>query len=92
MTIKSGNIPHLNNILLLYQLIGVNVKFFLHYVLFFFLGNWLYWGIGVLFGGPGHKDLGAGEKKVSASGWWELEKYFCGRVSITTPSPDLINI
>ena len=37
-------------------------------------------GIGVYFGGPGQKDLGAGEKKVSESGWWELEKYFCGRV------------
>ena len=35
MTIKSGNIPHSNNILLLYQLIGVNVKFFLHFISFF---------------------------------------------------------
>ena len=42
--------------------------------------------------GLGTYVLGAGEKKVSESGWWELEKYFCGRVSITTPSPDLITI
>jgi len=30
--------------------------------------------------GLGTYVLGAGEKKVSPSGWWELEKYFCGRV------------
>jgi len=56
------------------------------------------WGIGYIgelasvLVGLGTYVLGAGEKKVSPSGWWELEKYFCGRVSITTPSPDLITI
>jgi len=40
----------------------------------------------------GKKLSGAGKKKVGVFGVGELWGNFCGRVRITTPSPDLITI
>ena len=45
--------------------------------------------IGVRFDGPGQYNLGAG---LGLFGGWDGKKDFCGRVSITTPLPDLITI
>ena len=59
----------------------------------FFLGELAILGeLASVLVGPSSNVWVAGEKKVSPSGGRELEKYFCGRVSITTPSPDLITI
>tara|TARA_B110001454_G_scaffold30855_1_gene30116 strand:+ start:447 stop:593 length:147 start_codon:yes stop_codon:yes gene_type:complete len=42
--------------------------------------------------GLGSNVWEAGKKKVGVSGSGELWENFCGRVRITTPSPDLITI
>ena len=73
--------------------LGINVKLFLHFnsllcpkrhgISVYWRLFWWAWAV---------KSGLQVEKKMSESGGGELWENFCGRVSITTPSPDLITI
>ena len=67
---ESKSIPTFKLHRVIIPILGINVKFLIHFIVFFLselvlIGpNMSYIGvIGVRFGGPGHKDLGAGGER-----------------------------